>query len=139
MVYGLACHDPPSNFLFPPLSHAGPSAAPAAPAYPAPIAPVYNALASHHVTYQSPPKESMPPLYDQMTFDSIEDPDHVMDDIEPGAASPRDVDMQRPSVPSTPSSVPLSSGESDGLPFHPRYRWAPHLETMSPTEFQGWL
>src|SRR5947208_7511852 len=51
--------------------------------------------------------------------------------------------MQRPSVPSTPStnpkSIPLSEGESDGLPFHPRHRWAPHLETMSHDEFRGWL
>jgi hypothetical protein len=133
------CHDPPPNFLFSPSPHAGPSAAPAAPAYPAPVAPVYQAPASHHVAYQSPPKESMPPLYHETTFHSDESPDHVMEDAEPGAASPRDVDMQRPSMPSTPSSdpssVPLSAGESDGLPFHPRHRWAPHLETMSPAEF----
>jgi hypothetical protein len=38
-----------------------------------------------------------------------------------------------------PSSVPLSAGESDGLPFHPKYSWVPHLETMSPGEFRGWL
>ena len=30
-------------------------------------------------------------------------------------------------------------GESDGLPFHPRHSWAPHLETMSSEEFRGWL
>jgi hypothetical protein len=51
--------------------------------------------------------------------------------------------MQRPSMPSTPSSgpssIPLSAGESDGLPFHPQHCWAPHLETMSPAEFRGWL
>jgi hypothetical protein len=77
----------------------------------------------------------MPPLYHEMTFDTTEPLDHIMEDIEPGAASPRDVDMQRPSMPSTPSSVPLSAGESDGLPFHPKHSWVPHLETISPGEF----
>jgi hypothetical protein len=129
------CHDPPGNFNFPPSSYAGPSAAPA---YPTPVAP-----ASYHVTYQSPPKESMPALYHETTFHPTESPDYVMGDVEPGATSPGDVDMQRPTMPSTPSSdpssVPLSAGESDGLPFHPKYNWAPHLETMSPGEFRGWL
>jgi hypothetical protein len=100
---------------------------------------VYQAPASHHVAYQSPPASSMPPLYDQTTFDSVESPDHIMEDVEPGAASPRDMDMQRPSVLSTPSPVTLSPGESNGLPFHPKYCWALHLETMSPTEFRAWL
>jgi hypothetical protein len=113
---------------------------PAAPAYPtlAP-APAHQAPASHHVAYQSPPRDSMPPLYDQTTFDPVEPLDHAMEDIEPGAASPRDMDMQRPSVPSTSSSVPLSAGESNRLPFHPKYSWVPHLKTMSPGEFRGWL
>jgi hypothetical protein len=64
-----------------------------------------------------------------MTYYTVEPLDHVMEDIEPGAASPQDVDMQGPLMPKTPSP------ESDGLLFHPKYRWAPHLETMSPTEF----
>jgi hypothetical protein len=126
------CHDPPSKFFIPPPSYAGPSTAPAAPAYPTPAAPEPLAQ-NHHVQYQLPPKSSLP-FYDQTTFYSVEPLDHVMEDVEPRAASPRDVDMQRPNVPDTPSP-----GESDGLPFHPKYHWAPHLETMSPTEFRGWL
>jgi hypothetical protein len=127
------CHDPPSNFLFSPSLYTGPSTAPAASAYYAPAAPA-PLTQSHHVKYQSPPASSMPPLYDQTTYNSIEPLDHVMEDIEPRAASSRNTDMQGPHVPDTPSP-----GESDGLPFHPKYCWAPHLETMSPTEFRGWL
>jgi hypothetical protein len=129
------CHDPAPKFFIPPPSYAGPSTAPAAPAYPIPAAPITQ---SHHVAYQSPPKDSLP-FYDQTTFHSDEPLDHVMDDVELRAASPRDVDMQRPSVLSTPSPVTLSPGESDGLPFHPKYSWVPHLETMSLAEFRGWL
>src|SRR5947208_4064210 len=96
---GASCHDPPANFYFPPSSHAGPSAdtaAPADPAYPARGAPLYQTPASHHVAYQSPPKESMPALYHETTFHSDEPLDHVMEDAEPRAASPRDMNMQRP-------------------------------------------
>jgi hypothetical protein len=75
----------------------------------------------------------MPPLYHQMTFDTVESPDHVMEDIELGAASPGDVDMQRPHVPNTPSS-----GESDRLPFHPKYVGIPGLEVMSHAELAAW-
>src|SRR5947208_1240298 len=127
------CHDPPANFYLPSSSHAGPSAAPTAPAYPAPVAPVYQAPASHYVAYQSPPKESMPALYHETTFDPTEPLDYVMDDAEPRAASPRDVDMQGPYVPDTPSS-----GESDGLPFHPKYVDIPGLEAMSHAELAAW-
>jgi hypothetical protein len=82
----------------------------------------------------------MPPLYHQMTFHSTEPLDYVMDDAEPGAVSPRDVDMQRPTMPSTPSSgsTHLSSGESDGLPFHPKYGNVPGLEAMSHAELAAW-
>src|SRR5947208_354588 len=127
------CHDPPANFYFPPSSHAGPSAAPAAPAHPAPVAPVYQAPASHHVAYQSPPRESMPPLYHSTTYHPTEPLDYVMEDAEPRAASPRDMDMQGPYVPSTPSPATLLPGESDGLPFHPKYTDPLGLENMSPT------
>jgi hypothetical protein len=132
------CHDPPSNFYFPPSSHAGPSAAPAAPAYPTPAAPVYQPPVSHHVAYQSPPRESMPPLYHQTTFDPTEPLNYVMDDAEPRAASPRDMDMQGPYVPDTSSPVTLSPGESDGLPFHPKYSNVPGLEAMSHAELAAW-
>jgi hypothetical protein len=43
------------------------------------------------------------PFYDQTTYYTVDPLDHVMDDIEPGAASPRDMDMQEPHVPDTPS------------------------------------
>jgi hypothetical protein len=129
---GASCHDPPSKFFIPPSSYAGPSTAPAAPAYPAPVAPE-PLTQSHHAAYQSPPKSSMPPLYHQTTFDSIEPLDHVMEDAEPGAASPRDMDMQGPYVLDTPSS-----GESDGLPFHPKYVGTPGLEVMSHAELAAW-
>jgi hypothetical protein len=56
-----------------------------------------------------------------------------MDDIEPRAASPRDMDMQGPYVPDTPSP-----GESDGLPFHPKYTDTPGLEVMSYAELAAW-
>jgi hypothetical protein len=36
-------------------------------------------------------------------------------------------------MPKTPSS------DSDGLPFHPKYRDIPGLEAMSPEELTGWL
>jgi hypothetical protein len=36
-------------------------------------------------------------------------------------------------MPKTPSP------DSNGLPFHPKYIWAPGLKTMSPREFRGWL
>jgi hypothetical protein len=126
------CHDPASKFFIPPLSYAGPSTAPAAPAYPAPAAPEPLAQ-SHHVAYQSPSKSSMPPLYHQTTFHPDEPLDYVMEDAEPRAASPRDMDMQGPYVPDTPSS-----GESDGLPFHPKYVGTPGLEVMSHTELAAW-
>jgi hypothetical protein len=124
------CHDSPSKFFISPLSYAGPSIA--APSAPAPLA------QSHHVHpphYAAPaiPASSTTPFYDQTTYYTIKPLDHVMEDVEPGAASPRDVDMQGSTMPKTPSP------ESDGLPFHPKYHWALHLETMSPTEFRGWL
>jgi hypothetical protein len=75
----------------------------------------------------------MPPLYHQMTFNPTEPLDYVMDDAEPGAASSRDIDMQGPLMPDTPSS-----GESDGLPFHPKYGNTPGLEAMSRTELAAW-
>jgi hypothetical protein len=50
-----------------------------------------------------------------MTHYTVEPLDHVMEDVEPRAVSPRDVDMQGSTMPKTPSS------ESDGLPFHPKY------------------
>jgi hypothetical protein len=75
----------------------------------------------------------MPPLYYETTFDSTESPDHVMEDIEPGTASPRDLDMQGPYVPDT-----SSSGESDGLPFHPKYVGTSGLEAMSHAELAAW-
>jgi hypothetical protein len=127
----LKCHDPASKFFIPPPSYTGPSAAPAAPAYYAPAAPEPLAQ-SHHVQYQSPPKSSLL-FYDQTTFYSAEPLDHIMEDVEPRAASPRDVDMQRPHVPDTPSS-----GESDGLPFHPKYVGTPGLEVMSHAELTAW-
>src|SRR5947208_5569883 len=96
------CHDPASKFFIPPPTYAGPSTTPAAPAYPAPAAPAPLAQ-SHHVAYQSPPTSSMPPLYDQTTYDSVEPLDHIIEDAEPRAASPRDTDMQGPHVPDTPS------------------------------------
>jgi hypothetical protein len=80
----------------------------------------------------------MPALYHEMTFDPVEPPDHIMEDVEPGAASPRDMDMQRPFVPDTPSPVTLSPGESDGLPFHPKYTDTPGLEAMSHAELAAW-
>jgi hypothetical protein len=75
----------------------------------------------------------MPPLYHQTTFDSTEPLDYVMDNAEPGATSPRDMDMQGPPMPDTPSS-----GESDGLPFHPKYGNIPGLEAMSRAELAAW-
>jgi hypothetical protein len=68
-----------------------------------------------------------------MTFHSVEPLDYVMGDAEPRAASPRDTDMQEPHVPDTPSS-----GESDGLPFHPKYVGTPGLEVMSHEELAAW-
>jgi hypothetical protein len=75
----------------------------------------------------------MPPLYHQTTYHSTEPLDHVMEDVEHRAASPRDMDMQRPYVPDTPSS-----GESDGLPFHPKYVGTPELKVMSHAELTAW-
>jgi hypothetical protein len=75
----------------------------------------------------------MPALYHETTFHSTEPLDYVMDDSEPRAASPRDMDMQGPYVPDTPSS-----GESDGLPFHPKYGNTPGLEAMSHAELAAW-
>jgi hypothetical protein len=68
-----------------------------------------------------------------MTYYTVEPLDHVMEDVEPGAASPRDVDMQGPPMPKTPSP------DSDGLPFHPKYLRALGHEVMSPEEFRQWL
>jgi hypothetical protein len=80
----------------------------------------------------------MPPLYDQTTFHSAEPLDHVMGDIEPRAASPRDMDMQGPPMPNAPSPVTLLPGESDGLPFHPKYTGTLELEAMSHAELAAW-
>jgi hypothetical protein len=55
-----------------------------------------------------------------------------MEDVEPGAASPRDVDMQGSTMPKTPSP------ESDGLPFHPKYLDIPGLEVMSHAKLRAW-
>jgi hypothetical protein len=127
---GTCCHDPPSKFSFPPASYAGPSIAPAAPA---PLA------QSHHVQYHAPdqppaiPASSTTPFYDQMTYYTVEPLDHIMEDIELRPASPRDMDMQGSTMLKTPSP------DSNGLPFHPKYRDTPGLETMSPEELTGWL
>jgi hypothetical protein len=75
----------------------------------------------------------MPSLYDQTTFDPTEPLDHVMDDIELRAASPRDMDLQGPYVPDASSSE-----ESDGLPFHPKYVGASGLKAISYTELAAW-
>jgi hypothetical protein len=55
-----------------------------------------------------------------------------MEDAEPGAASPRDMDMQGPLMPKTPSL------DSDGLLFHPKYLDIPGLEAMSHAELAAW-
>jgi hypothetical protein len=68
-----------------------------------------------------------------MTFDPIKPLDHIMEDAEPGAASPRDMDMQGPYVLNTPSS-----GESNRLPFHPKYVGTSGLEVMSHAELAAW-
>jgi hypothetical protein len=80
----------------------------------------------------------MPVLYHETTFASTELPDYIMGDPEPRAVG--DVDMQGPLVPNTPSSgsTHLSSGESDGLPFHPKYGNVPGLEAMSHAELAAW-
>jgi hypothetical protein len=80
----------------------------------------------------------MPALYHSTTFATTEPCDYVMGDPEPG--SPRDLDMQGPFVPDTPSSgsTHLSAGESDGLPFHPKYGNVPGLEAMSHAELAAW-
>jgi hypothetical protein len=67
-----------------------------------------------------------------MTYYTVEPLDHVMEDVEPRAASPRDVDMQRSTMPKTPSP------DSDGLPFHPKYLDIPGLKAMSHTELAAW-
>jgi hypothetical protein len=56
-----------------------------------------------------------------------------MEDVEPGATSPRDMDMQGPLMPKTPSP------DSDGLPFYPKYVEVPGYEAMSPPELRAWL
>jgi hypothetical protein len=109
---GALYHDPPSKFFIPPLSYAGPSIPPAAPA---PLAHIHHA---HYYELAQPPAipaSSTTPFYDHMTYYTIEPLDHVMEDVEPGAASPRDVDMQGPLMPKT------LSPDSDGLPFYPKY------------------
>jgi hypothetical protein len=68
-----------------------------------------------------------------MTYYTVEPLDHVIEDLEPRAASPRDVDMQGSTMPKTPSP------DSNGLPFHPKYRNIPGLEVMSHTELTAWL
>jgi hypothetical protein len=140
------CHDP-SKFFIPPPLYAGPSAAPAAPA---PLAQSHHVHPPHYAPAQPPiisashatPAPVQPPtvstshttpFYDQMTYYTIEPPDHIMEDVEPGAASPRDVDMQGPPMPKTPSP------DSDGLPFHPKYVGIPGYEAMSPGELRAWL
>jgi hypothetical protein len=80
----------------------------------------------------------MPPLYHQTTFNPTEPLDYIMDDAEPRAASPRDMDVQGPYVLDTSSPGTLSPGESDGLPFHPKYGNIPGLEAMSHTELAAW-
>jgi hypothetical protein len=67
-----------------------------------------------------------------MTYYTVEPLDHVMEDVEPEAASPGDVDMQGSTMPKT------SSPDSDGLPFHPKYVDIPGLEAMSPSELRAW-
>jgi hypothetical protein len=68
-----------------------------------------------------------------MPYYTAEPLDHVMEDIEPGAASLRDVDMQRPFMPKTPSP------DSGRLPFHPKNLRAPEHKVMSSGEFRAWL
>jgi hypothetical protein len=67
-----------------------------------------------------------------MTYYTVEPLDHVMEDVEPRAASPRDVDMQGSTMPKT------SSPDSDGSPFHPKYIGIPGLEVMSQVELAAW-
>jgi hypothetical protein len=67
-----------------------------------------------------------------MTYYTIEPLDHIMDDVEPRAASPRDVDMQGSTMPKT------LSPDSDGLPFYPKYVGTPGLEVMSHAELAAW-
>lgn len=80
----------------------------------------------------------MPALYHETTFHSTEPLDYVMDDAEPRAVSPRDMDMQGPYVPDTSPPTTLSPGESDGLPFHPKYVSTLGLEGMSHAELAAW-
>jgi hypothetical protein len=131
----LLCYDL-SKFFIPPPSFPGPSAA----AAPAPLAQHHYVHPLHYVTPAQPsvPAEEHLLLYHQYdpqtTYYTIEPLDHIMEDVEPGAASPRDMDMQGPTMPKT------LSPDSDGLPFHPKYLWAPGRgDAMSPAEFRRWL
>jgi hypothetical protein len=121
------CHDLPSKFFIPPLSYAGPSVAPAAPA---PLAQSHHVYPPHYATPAIPTSHATP-FYDQTTYYTVEPLDHIMEDVEPGAASPRDVDMQGPTMLKTPSP------DSDGLPFHPKYMEVPGYEAMSPLELRA--
>jgi hypothetical protein len=87
------CHDPPSKFFIPSSSYTGPSTAPAAPAPAAPAAPAYHtpvAPAHHAPVHLHIPEApaSHTPFYDQTTYYTVEPLNHVMEDAEPGAASP---------------------------------------------------
>jgi hypothetical protein len=135
MVIQHMCYDP-SKFLSPPPPLSGPSAASAAPA---PLAQTHHVHPTHYTPAQPPFQplsygQTTNPFHDSHTFYYTTEPlDHIMEDVEPRAASPGDVDMQGPLMLKTPSP------DSDGLPFHPKYLHAPGHETMSHTEFRAWL
>jgi hypothetical protein len=126
LLRGVSCHDP-SKFFIPPPPSAGPSVAPSAPA---PLTQMHYALIQPPVI---PASRTLSLHNPQTAYYTVEPPDHIMEDIEPGATTPRDVDMQGPSVPKTPSL------DSNRLPFHPKYLRAPGHEVMSHDEFRAWL